>query len=109
MTPWPHVAEHRVARDSEIGEGTVRTVTAGDRLVALGRMNGALFALDNACPHAGGPLGEGVIEPNGLRCPWHERHFDPQTGACVDQARTTKPVACYAVRVENGAVLVETS
>jgi len=41
---------------------------------------GAYHALDNRCPHQGGPLGEGSIENGLLRCPWHGWDFDPATG-----------------------------
>jgi thiamine pyrophosphate-dependent acetolactate synthase large subunit-like protein len=37
-------------------------------------------ALDNHCPHQGGPLGEGAIEKGWLRCPWHGYDYDPTTG-----------------------------
>ncbi len=43
--------------------------------------NGQYSALDNKCPHQGGPLGEGSIENGLLRCPWHGWDFDPHTGA----------------------------
>jgi len=43
--------------------------------------NGEYSALDNKCPHQGGPLGEGSIENGLLRCPWHGWDFDPHTGA----------------------------
>ena len=39
-----------------------------------------MSALDNRCPHQGGPLGEGSIEDGWLRCPWHGWDFHPQTG-----------------------------
>jgi hypothetical protein len=41
---------------------------------------GQLGALDNKCPHQGGPLGEGSIENGLLRCPWHGWDYDPLTG-----------------------------
>ena len=44
------------------------------------RHEGNYAALDNRCPHQGGPLGEGSIENGLLRCPWHGWDFDPTTG-----------------------------
>ncbi len=41
---------------------------------------GQYGALDNRCPHQGGPLGEGSIENGLLRCPWHGWDYDPITG-----------------------------
>src|SRR6266516_7447384 len=62
------------------GEGRVRSVTVDGRTVALARCGGSLGALENRCPHQGGPLGEGSIENGWLRCPWHGYDYDPLTG-----------------------------
>ena len=62
------------------GEGRVRSVTVDGRTVALSRCGGSLGALENRCPHQGGPLGEGSIENGWLRCPWHGYDYDPLTG-----------------------------
>jgi pyruvate oxidase len=50
------------------------------RTVALVRCGARLGALENRCPHQGGPLGEGSIENGWLRCPWHGYYYDPLTG-----------------------------
>jgi thiamine pyrophosphate-dependent acetolactate synthase large subunit-like protein/nitrite reductase/ring-hydroxylating ferredoxin subunit len=76
---------HRVADVDELPEGRVKTVTAGIHSMALTHIDGEYHAMDNRCPHQGGPLGEGSIEKgnNGecmLRCPWHGWDFDPKTG-----------------------------
>ena len=72
---------HKVAEVDDLPEGRVRTVLAGHRSVALTRCNGHYGALDNRCPHQGGPLGEGSIEKGWLRCPWHGYDYDPITGS----------------------------
>lgn len=56
------------------------TVQAGHRSVCLTRWEGQCGALDNHCPHQGGPLGEGSIERGWLRCPWHGYDYHPLTG-----------------------------
>ncbi len=75
---------HRVSGKDELPEGRVKTVsiTQGDTVkqLALTHHQGTWAALDNACPHQGGPLGEGSIENGCLRCPWHGWDFDPITG-----------------------------
>ena len=60
--------------------GEVRAVQAGTQTIALTSHQGMIGALDNACPHQGGPLGEGSIEGGWLRCPWHGWDFHPLTG-----------------------------
>jgi pyruvate oxidase len=61
-------------------EGRVRSVTVDGRSIALTRCGRTLGALENRCPHQGGPLGEGSIEKGLLRCPWHGYDYDPLTG-----------------------------
>jgi thiamine pyrophosphate-dependent acetolactate synthase large subunit-like protein/nitrite reductase/ring-hydroxylating ferredoxin subunit len=70
----------RVADVDEIPEGRVKTVTAGHRSLALTHYDGKYGALDNRCPHQGGPLGEGSIENGLLRCPWHGWDYCPHSG-----------------------------
>ncbi len=91
---------YRVAAVGGLKEGEVRAVQAGERTLALTRFQGGYGALDNACPHQGGPLGEGTIECNEdgdcwLRCPWHGWDFHPLTGrppAGYDDGVPTYPV-----------------
>jgi pyruvate oxidase len=76
---------HRVAHVNDLPDGRVMTVTAGTTGMALTNINGQYAAMDNRCPHQGGPLGEGSIEKGDdgqcwLRCPWHGWDFDPLTG-----------------------------
>ncbi len=71
---------HKVLECDALPEGRVTTVTAGTVSLALTHYEGKYSALANACPHQGGPLGEGSIENGLLRCPWHGWDFHPQTG-----------------------------
>jgi thiamine pyrophosphate-dependent acetolactate synthase large subunit-like protein/nitrite reductase/ring-hydroxylating ferredoxin subunit len=71
---------YRVASPEEVPEGRVKTVVAGGESLALTHFEGKFSALLNACPHQGGPLGEGSIEHGWLRCPWHGWDFHPCTG-----------------------------
>ncbi len=81
---------HKVAEPGELPDGRVKTVTidaAGTKAksIALTRYQGQYGALDNHCPHQGGPLGEGSIECDDkgdcyLRCPWHGWDYHPTTG-----------------------------
>ena len=76
---------HRVADVDELPEGRVKTVTAATHSMALTHIDGEYAAMENRCPHQGGPRGEGSIEVGKdgqcwLRCPWHGWDFDPKTG-----------------------------
>jgi len=76
---------YKVAGSGEMQDGEIRTVQAGIKTVALVYYQEIFAALDNACPHQGGPLGEGSIECSEdgecwLRCPWHGWDYHPLTG-----------------------------
>jgi len=80
MTIAPTILWHRVLDVDALPEGRVTTVTAGHVSLALTHYDGQYGALDNRCPHQGGPLGEGTIEQGLLRCPWHGYDYCPLTG-----------------------------
>jgi pyruvate oxidase len=76
---------HKVADLDELPNGRVKSISAGTASLALVHFEGHYAAMDNHCPHQGGPLGEGSIETGTdgkcwLRCPWHGWDFDPLTG-----------------------------
>jgi pyruvate oxidase len=95
MATTTSLSWHRVLGADELPEGRVTTVTAGHLSIALTHVEGTYAALDNHCPHQGGPLGEGSIENGLLRCPWHGYDYCPLTGqspgAYGDEV-TTHPV-----------------
>jgi len=76
-TVWYKVLE----KSEDLPEGRVASVFAGHTGICLSHFEGKFAALDNKCPHQGGPLGEGSIENGFLRCPWHGWDFHPTTGA----------------------------
>jgi pyruvate oxidase len=63
-----------------LAEGQVMTVVAGGRALCLTRTAEGYGALDNRCPHQGGPLGDGQIEDGWLICPWHAYQYGPCDG-----------------------------
>lgn len=70
----------RILEPGELPDGRVTTVTVGRRSLAVTHHDGQFGCLENACPHQGGPLGEGSIEHGWLRCPWHGYDYSPLTG-----------------------------
>lgn len=72
---------HKVLdKKEDLAENRVITVSAGKKQIAISHFEGKICALDNHCPHQGGPLGEGSIENGILRCPWHGWDYHPCTG-----------------------------
>lgn len=58
----------------------------------------ALFALDDRCPHQGGPLSQGLVHGHRVTCPLHDQEVCLKSGRIVDGVATT---GCHAVRVGN--------
>jgi pyruvate oxidase len=96
---WHKVLDNK----SELPEGRVMTVTAGHTGICLTNVEGKLTALDNRCPHQGGPLGEGSIENGLLRCPWHGWDFDPCGG---DSDGFDDGLETFDLKLEGEAVFV---
>ena len=71
----------KVAELDELSEGRVMSVTAGTRSLALVHFDGQYAAMDNHCPHQGGPLGEGSIEKGGVAAQWRCTEGDQHDGA----------------------------
>ena len=55
-------------------------MTVEGRELALFNVAGRYYAVDNVCPHQGGPIGEGLLEGSVVTCPWHGWRFDVCTG-----------------------------
>lgn len=77
----------------------------GAMTICVANVNGTYSAMDNVCPHRGGPLGQGMIEGNKVVCPWHGWVWDVKTG--VAEQDPNMRVAVYPLKIENGDVLVE--
>jgi thiamine pyrophosphate-dependent acetolactate synthase large subunit-like protein/nitrite reductase/ring-hydroxylating ferredoxin subunit len=76
---------YKVAETGDLPEGQVTTVIAGLTAVCLiHTAEHGFTALDNRCPHQGGPLGEGQVDGKWLICPWHGYEYDPATGEPPD-------------------------
>lgn len=102
---WIHVAHV-----DDLPEGRVKTVTARTVSICLSHFDGKWAAMDNRCPHQGGPLGEGSIEKGlegqcWIRCPWHGWDFDPLTGA-PPGGHEDSGQKIYPLKIENGDIHV---
>ena len=95
---------HKILDPDELDDGRVTTVSVGIRSFAVSRHEGAYGCLDNACPHQGGPLGEGSIEGGWLRCPWHGYDYSPITGK-PPEGFSDAP-ACFDTEVRDDGVYV---
>ncbi len=100
----------KVGSADELPEGRVKTVTARTVSLCLSHFDGEFAAMDNHCPHQGGPLGEGSIEEGTdekcwIRCPWHGWDFDPLTGISPG-GHEDSGQQIYPTKIEDGEVFV---
>jgi nitrite reductase (NADH) small subunit len=87
------------------GARVVKTVFG---CVAIFRTAGdQVFALDDRCPHKGGPLSEGIVHGTSVTCPLHNWVFDMATG--IAQGADDGRINTYAVRVVEGRIVLDAS
>ncbi|WP_378944132.1 nitrite reductase small subunit NirD [Paracoccus sp. R86501] len=102
MTDWTDIG----ALDA-IPERGARVVRTHLGCVAIFRtVDDQVFAIDDSCPHKGGPLSEGIVHGRSVTCPLHGMVLRLDTG--LAQGADTGSVATYPVRVEGGRILLDT-
>lgn len=96
----------RIAQKSDLpSEDQAKEFTVGERVICIANVGGNCSAMDNACLHRGGPLGQGVVEDGKIVCPWHGWQYDPKTGEA--EHNPNAKVAVYPLRIEGEDVLVD--
>ncbi len=90
---------------ASLAEGAPLLGHVGEDAVVLVRRGPEVFALGAACTHYGGPLAEGLVVGETLRCPWHHACFSLRTGQTLG-GPALNPVACYRTARQGNRVLV---
>jgi 3-phenylpropionate/trans-cinnamate dioxygenase ferredoxin component len=98
----------RVAKVSELADPGKALVEVEDRLVALFKVGGQFFALDDVCTHDGGPLAEGMLDDHTIACPRHGAKFDIRSGKALTMP-ATQATAAHEVKVVGDEVFVKLS
>jgi nitrite reductase/ring-hydroxylating ferredoxin subunit len=101
----PAARAFRFCASAELPEGALRSAVVGGWPVCVARQGGRLYAFGALCPHQQADLAHGILEPGALACADHLWRFDLATGRCTSVPGASVPV--YAVREEDGAVLVD--
>jgi NADPH-dependent 2,4-dienoyl-CoA reductase/sulfur reductase-like enzyme/nitrite reductase/ring-hydroxylating ferredoxin subunit len=99
----PDFAEGVAVADLTEG-GMILGQVAGEAVV-LARNGGALFAIGAECTHYHGPLAEGILVADTVRCPWHHACFSLRSGEAL-HAPALDPVACWRVEQHEGTIYV---
>lgn len=94
-----------VASTSEIPPGEAKAFIVGDREIGVFNVDGTFYAIENTCPHQGGPLADGWIEGCVVTCPWHSWSFDLRTGELIALAGLSS-VDIFDVVVDGATISV---
>ena len=97
---------HKVAETKDLPPGSGMAVEVEGREIAIFNVDGKYFAIDDTCPHSGGPLSEGDLEGEQVVCPWHGAVFDLKDGS-VQAPPADEGVGCYRVEVDGDDIKVE--
>jgi nitrite reductase (NADH) small subunit len=97
----------RITRAENVPQREGRVLTLGSRPVALFNLGDRFVALENRCPHNGGPLADGIVGGTSVTCPLHNWKI------CLDSGQVTKPcnpgtasVETFPVKVEDGIIFL---
>ena len=88
---------------AEIAAQGKKTLPSPIGSVTVFHVDGTFYALEDACPHQGASLGEGLFHDGRVICPWHSWVFDVNTGECprgTHEPARTVPVRTVGQRVE---------
>src|SRR5678816_3042546 len=89
----------------ELPDGAMLVGHAGDEQILLVRRGSEVFAVGAQCTHYQGPLAEGLLVGDTVRCPWHHACFDLRTGEAL-RAPALSPIACWNVEQRDGKIAV---
>src|SRR5580704_16272893 len=88
-----------------LGDNTTLLGRVGDDPVLVARRGNEYFAIGATCTHYSGPLAEGLLVGDAVRCPWHHARFSLRTGEAVE-APAFNSVGCWRVVLRDGKVFV---
>ena len=86
-------------------QGARLVKTAAGCIAVFRTADDRVFALDDRCPHKGGPLSEGIVHGTSVTCPLHNWVFDLNSGQA--QGADSGQVQTYALRLEAGRILLD--
>lgn len=96
----------KVGSVADIPPGSAKLVEVEGKRIAFFNVGGRFYAIDDTCPHRGGPLSEGTLQGEVVTCPWHGSKFNVTTGAVLTPP-ARDGVSRYSVRDSGGELSVE--
>jgi nitrite reductase (NADH) small subunit len=99
----------RIAHCDDIAPREGRSVKVGNREIAIFNLGDRFLAVNNRCPHKGGPLADGIVSGASVVCPLHAWKISLETGEGVNSASASSCVETFRTRVEQGVIFLELS
>ena len=90
---------------ADLADGGMLTGHIGEEDVLLVRRGGTVAAISAHCTHYHGPLADGLVIGNTIRCPWHHACFDLDSGEAL-AAPALSPLSCWQVEERGGKIVV---
>ena len=94
----------RIARVDDLPPREGRSVAVDGEEIALFHCDSGIRAVANECPHAQGPLADGIVAGDTVTCPLHGRGVNLVTGEVTD---CETPVRVHTVTVDDGVIYLE--
>jgi NADPH-dependent 2,4-dienoyl-CoA reductase/sulfur reductase-like enzyme/nitrite reductase/ring-hydroxylating ferredoxin subunit len=90
----------------DLPDGQMRAGHVGGEPILLARRGDEFFAIGSSCSHYGGPLADGLMVEDTVRCPWHHACFSLRTGEAL-RPPALSPLACWSVERRDGKIFVQ--
>lgn len=94
-----------ICSEADIPPGTGKAFDMGRDEIGVFNIGGKFYAIDNLCPHEGGPMADGPVSGNLVTCPLHGWRCDVTTGESLELPGVK--VATYEVKIEDGKVFIK--
>lgn len=91
--------------EGDLADGAMLVGHVDEEAVLIARRGSEVFAIGAACTHYGGPLGEGILVDDLVRCPWHHACFSLRTGEALSPPALT-PTPCWRIERRDGRIVV---
>ncbi len=95
-----------LGRFDELADDEMRQVELAGTKILLVRSGGEVSAIGAECPHAGGPLAEGVLAGGRIICPWHKASFCVRSGARLEPP-AVDALPRYSITITNGDIVLD--
>lgn len=94
-----------VAKISEVPNFGKKVVTVSGKEILLVNVKGAVYAVENECPHQGSPLNAAVVKEGYIACPRHGYHFSLTDGSCAEHPECV--LAVFPVKLAGDDILID--